>query len=273
MSVIPPAGARILLVGAGNMGGAMLRGWLKAGTRPDRITVVSPSLRAMPDGVRVVAELPTDSADEFDVVALALKPQQLGALRTPAFAALAPRLLLSVLAGVEIATLVPMCAAQSVVRAMPNLPIAIGRGVIALHGGEGDAEGRALAEALVTPLGHVEWIGDEALFDVVTALAGSGPGFLFRFVDALGAAGAALGIPADQAARLALAMVAGSAAMAEAADASPAVLADRVASKGGSTREGLNVLDRDGALVRLLTETLEAATRRNREMAEAARRG
>jgi pyrroline-5-carboxylate reductase len=94
---------------------------------------------------------------------------------------------------------------------------------------------------------------------------------VFRFADALAAAGAALGLPADQAARLALATLQGAAIMAAAADVSPAVLADRVASPGGSTREGLNVLDRDDALVTLLTQTLAASARRNGEMAAAAR--
>ncbi|WP_302480024.1 pyrroline-5-carboxylate reductase family protein, partial [Sphingomonas bacterium] len=129
----------------------------------------------------------------------------------------------------------------------------------------------ALAVALAAPLGHVEWIADEGVFDAVTALSGCGPGFVFRFVDALAAAGAALGLPADQALRLARATVAGSARMAMEADESPSVLADRVASPGGSTREGLNILNRDDALRRLLSETLAAAARRNGELAAAAR--
>ena len=118
---------------------------------------------------------------------------------------------------------------------------------------------------MMAPLGLVEWIGDAALFNAVTALAGSGPGFLYRFIDALAEAGAALGLPADQALRLALATVEGSAMLAAAADASPAVLADRVASPGGSTREGLNVLDHETMRWKQrlgCSETLAAATRR-----------
>jgi len=105
----------------------------------------------------------------------------------------------------------------------------------------------------------------------VTALAGCGPGFVYRFIDALAAAGASLGLPGDQAARLALAAVEGSSLLAAAADVGPAVLADRVASPGGSTRAGLNVLDRDDGIVALLRETLAASERRNAEMAAAAR--
>ena len=254
---------RLLMIGAGNMGGAMLRRWLAAGLEPSQVTVVSPSGRSMPDGVRVVPAVP-DGA--FDTIVLACKPQQLSGVATN-LPAHPPRLLLSILAGVELATLVSVTSAPVVVRAMPNLPVAIGKGVVALHG---NVE-RARAEALMAPLGLVEWVADEAMFDVVTALAGSGPGFLYRYIDAVAAAGAALGLPADQAARLALATVEGSALLAVAADVAPAILADRVASPGGSTREGLNVLDRDEALIRLLTETLAAATQRNREMAELAR--
>lgn len=261
------AAGRLLMIGAGNMGGAMLRSWLASGLAPDQVTVVSPSRRAMPAGVRVVSEIPYwDDELGFDTIVLALKPQQLASLRASMLRAHAPRLLVSILAGVEVATLRPLCSAEAVVRAMPNLPVAIGEGVVALCGDHDVA-----AETLMRPLGLVEWIADERLFDLVTALAGSGPGFLYRYIDALAAAGTALGLPADQAARLALATVKGSALLAAAADVSPAALADRVASPGGSTREGLNVLDRDDALVKLLTETLSAAASRNAEMALAAR--
>jgi len=262
---------RLLMVGAGNMGGAMLRRWLDAGMDPATVTVVSPSGRPMPDGVSVVAAIPEAAVATFDMVMLALKPQQLATLRDGPLAGHAPRLLVSILAGVEEATLATLCAAGAVVRAMPNLPVAIGQGVTALHSSRADAAMRAELVALMQPLGLVEWIADEARFDDVTALAGCGPGFVFRFADALAQAGAALGLPADQAARLALATLAGSARMAADADASPAVLADQVASPGGSTRKGLDVLDRPDGLAALLTETLRASARRNREMAAAAR--
>ena len=124
----------------------------------------------------------------------------------------------------------------------------------------------------MAPLGLVEWIADEKLFEAVTTLSGCGPAFVYRFIDALAAGAEALGVPADQALRLALATVEGSGLLAAQADASPATLADRVASPGGSTRAGLNVLDRDDALKRLLRETLAASERRNAEMAEEARR-
>ncbi len=256
------------LIGCGNMGGAMLRRWIAAGLDPATVTVITRSGQGAPDGVRSLTALPDEDAPA--TVMLALKPQQIDAAQV-LLAQLrgTPKLLLSILAGVDHATLSKRFAAEAIVRAMPNLPVAIGKGVTAFYSpGE---SGAAAAEAFAAPLGHYEWIADEAHFDAVTALAGCGPGFVFRFADALAKAGAALGLPADQAARLALATLEGSAIMASRADVSPAVLADRVASPGGSTREGMNVLDRDGALVALLTETLTASERRNAEMAAAAR--
>lgn len=256
------------LIGCGNMGGAMLRRWIGGGMDPDRVTVITRGPASVPAGVRHLHALPPDADPE--TVVLAVKPQQLEAVAT-LLANIQPPLLVSILAGVELATLVARIPAGAIVRAMPNLPVAIGRGVTALHAATGDGWVRAAAQALAAPLGHVEWIADEAQFDAVTALAGSGPGFLFRFVDALAQAGAALGIAPDQAARLALATVAGSAAMAADADDTPAALADRVASKGGSTRMGLDVLDADAALIELLTRTLDAARQRNAAMAAEAR--
>lgn len=256
------------LVGCGNMGGAMLRRWVASGIDRESITVIDPGTPAVPEGVRVLAD--AADAPQPDVVVLAVKPQQLDTV-APALAGANPRLLVSILAGVEIAALAARIPVRAIVRAMPNLPVAIGKGVTALHTTATDPGTRAAAEGLAAPLGHLEWIADEAQFDAVTALSGCGPGFVFRFADALAAAGAALGLPVDQAMRLALATLEGSAAMASGADVGPATLAERVASPGGSTREGLNVLDRDDALVSLLTETLAAAARRNAELAAAAR--
>lgn len=264
-----PAGP-LWLIGCGNMGGAMLRRWIAAGLDPASVTVITRSGKGAPDGVRSLTTLPNEAAPA--TLMLSLKPQQIDAAQ----ALLAPlegqpHLLLSILAGVGHAALSARFAADTIVRAMPNLPVAIGKGVTSLYTHAAPAAAMAAAEAFAAPLGHYEWIADEAHFDAVTALAGSGPGFVFRFADALAKAGAALGLPADQATRLAIATLQGSAIMAADADVSPAVLAERVASPGGSTREGLNVLDRDDALVALLTETLVAAERRNAEMAAAAR--
>lgn len=258
----------IWLIGCGNMGGAMLRRWLAAGLDPARMTVITRSGLGIPDGVRSLTDVPP--GERPSTLVLGVKPQQLDAV-APSLVGLRPNLLLSILAGVEEAALAGRIPAKAVVRAMPNLPVAIGQGVTALFTSADDDHVRSAAEELARPLGLVEWIEDEARFDAVTALAGCGPGFVFRFADALAEAGVSLGLPADQARRLALATLAGSATMAVQADVSPAALADRVASPGGSTREGLNVLDADQALTTLLRRTLAASARRNAEMAATAR--
>ena len=263
--------AQLWLVGCGNMGGAMLRRWLAAGTDPASVTVIDPGAPSVPEGVAVLAKAP-DGVTPPDTLVLAVKPQQLevAARALSPVTAGRPVLLLSILAGVTEATLRERFGTGAVVRAMPNLPVAIGKGVTVLYASSADPKARATSEALAAPLGRVEWIGEESLFDAVVALSGSGPGFVFRFIDALAQAGAALGLPPDQAARLALATVEGAAAMAAGSGESPAMLADRVASPGGTTRAGLNVLDRDGALNRLLADTLAAAARRNAELAKVA---
>ena len=262
----------IWLAGAGNMGGAMLRGWLGEGIAPDRITVIRPSGAPVADGVAVYKAPPPDG-EMPAVLVLAMKPQKLD----EAVPGLAPRvgvgtLIVSVLAGVEIASLAKRFPAhRAIVRVMPNTPVAIGKGVLLLHAGDADAALRAETEALVAPLGAIEWIADEALFGAASALSGCGPAFLFRFVDAMAKAGEAVGLSADQAARLALATVEGAALLAAGSDETPARLADRVASPDGSTRAGLDVIDEGAALEALMTKVLTASARRNEEMAAAAR--
>lgn len=261
--------ARLWLIGAGNMGGAMLRGWLSNGIAPAEVVVIDPLVADLPPGVMHYKELPKGAPDTLVV---AVKPQQLRELSaTYKERAVAPRLLLSVLAGIETQTLAAHFGAGHVVRAMPNLPAAIGQGATALYCSVDHPGVKAEAASLMAPLGIVEWIEHEPLFDVVTALSGSGPGYVFRFIEALAEAGAALGLPAELAGRLAAATVRGAALMAEQSSDTPAVLADRVASPGGTTREGLNVLDEGEAMKLLIRRTLDAAARRSAELAAAAR--
>ncbi|MFS0738565.1 pyrroline-5-carboxylate reductase [Sphingomonas sp. 1P06PA] len=258
------------LVGAGNMGGAMLRGWLDAGLDPAQLVVINRSGTPPAEGI-VTVTTPPDGAVPATIL-LGVKPQMFDDV-APWIAPLAGpgTLLVSMLAGVEIASLAQRFPQAALCRIMPNTPVAIGRGVIGLHGPALAPAERARIDALMTPLGLAEWIDDEAAFDLVTALAGSGPAFLYRFIEALGRAGAALGLPADQAARLTLATVDGAARLAAESNEDPGRLADRVASPGGSTRKGLDVLDADPGLADLLRRTLAAAVARNREMAAAAR--
>lgn len=259
--------ASILVVGCGNMGGAMLTGWLAAGADPGRFTVVDPVVGAVPAGVALLREMPVGRA--FDAVLLGVKPQMLAEVGPSVEPAAGPQtVLLSILAGVELATLrARFPRAGGIVRVMPNLAAALGKSPIALVAQGLDEERKAAVDALMAPLGTPEWLAEEEAMHAVTALAGSGPAFVYRFIDALAAGGAQLGLPAEQAGRLALAMVEGAAALAARSEHSPGELARRVASPGGTTQAGLDALDRDDALARLIEATLSAARARSAEMA------
>lgn len=262
----------IWLVGCGNMAGAMLRRWLDCGLDPREVTVIRKSGAPVADGVTVLTAPPPDGPVPT-LVLLGVKPQALDLVAPDLSPTLsAETLLVSILAGVELSELRRRFhTPRTIVRAMPNTPVAVGQGVVALVSDSAEQGLRDQVEALMQPLGLVEWV-DEGLFDAAAALSGSGPAFLFRFIDALAEAGADVGLPADQAARFALATVRGSATLAATAGASPRMLADQVASPGGSTRRGLDVLDEEAGLNPLIRNTLTAAILRNREMAKAARK-
>ncbi|HEV2866579.1 MAG TPA: pyrroline-5-carboxylate reductase dimerization domain-containing protein, partial [Allosphingosinicella sp.] len=158
-------------------------------------------------------------------------------------------------------------APATIVKAMPNLPVRLGRGVVGLYSDSGDGTARALVTGLIAALGQAEWFQDEALFQLAGVLTGAGPAFLFRFIQRLAEAAAGLGLAPEQAMRLATAMTEGAAALAAASPETPEALARRVASPGGTTQAGLTVLDEDRALADLLARTLDAARRRSLEMA------
>lgn len=256
----------VWLIGCGNMAGAMLRRWLEAGLEPAAVTVLRPSGIAPAPGVRTLTEIPAGEAPP-SILMLGVKPQKLADVTDAVAAAVGPEtLIISILAGTEIETLrARFPKAGAVIRAMPNTPVAIGRGVVGLAGNAGGR--RAEVDALMTPLGACLWIADEALLHAVAALAASGPAFVFRFIAAMASGAEALGLPAGQAMRLAVATVDGAAGLAAASDETPDRLADRVASPGGMTRKGLDVLDTDDALRDLVTRALAAAEQRSREMA------
>lgn len=262
----------ILLVGCGNMAGAMLAGWLAGGIPATRFTVVDPHRETVPEGVTLLRELPAEG--RFDAILLGVKPQGLDDV-APILAPLAGRqsVLFSILAGVEFDSLAARFPeAGALVRIMPNLAAAIGKSPIALDSRGLDELGRAAVTALMTPLGTPEWLAGEELFDAVTALAGCGPAFVYRFIDSLAAGAVALGLEEGQSQRLALAMVEGAALLAGASPSSPGELADRVASPGGSTRAGMNVLDEGGALAAVIAAAMTASRDRNAEMAAEARK-
>jgi pyrroline-5-carboxylate reductase len=260
------------LIGCGNMAGAMLEGWLRAGVDPEQVTVVRPSGRAPAVGVRTLTAVPEGEAPA--IVLLGVKPQKLDEVAPSLAPALdAQTVVVSILAGVELASLrARFPQVRPVVKAMPNLPVSLGRGVVELYTDAATpAEARAAVERLMAALGQAEWFEDEGLFNVASALTAAAPAFLFRFIDALAIAGAELGLEPGQAARLAAAMAEGAAALAAQSGESPEALARRVASPGGTTEAGLAVLDGEDGLKALVLRTLAASRRRGQEMAAAAR--
>jgi pyrroline-5-carboxylate reductase len=262
---------QLLIIGCGNMGGAMLAGWLAAGLEPSRFAILDPALPEAPAGVALYR-----SADEaaaagaHDAVMLGFKPQQLGALAPGLQQITSGAAVFSLLAGMTRDQLgAAFSEAHAHIRVMPNLAARINKSpVILCESGLGD-DARDDAFALFDALGSAVWLEDETRFDLVTALAGSGPGFVYRFIDALAGAAIDLGVDEPTAAKLALATVEGASALASSADVGPAALADRVASPGGMTREGLNVLDDGAALRTLLTATLRATADKGAALSQA----
>ena len=263
---------QLLLVGCGNMAGAMLDRWLAAGLDPSKVAVVDP-YAAPRDGVALHASLAEWAAagGRADWIMLGMKPQQLGDVADELVPAIGGDVhLLSILAGVSLADLAARFpAARAQVRILPNLAARIGAGVSAVVGlGDTDA---AAVDALLAPLGTVVPLADDMLMDLVTAFTGSGPAFVFRLIEAYAAAGERLGLSGDDALALANATFAGAAALLADSGEKPGALIAQVASKGGTTQAGLDVLDSDGQLAALLTNVLRAARDRGRELADIAR--
>jgi len=262
----------VVLAGAGKMGGAMLSGWLAQGLDARRVMVIEPHPS---DEIRVLAgagvRLNPSPKDIGDVAALvvALKPQafrEAGPALKP-FAGPAT-LVVSIMAGMTIASVAEVCGGN-VVRAMPNTPAAIGRGITVAVGANnvGGAQ-RATADALLRAIGSVEWVEDESLMDAVTAVSGSGPAYVFLLAEELARAGVAAGLPEELATKLARETLAGSGELLHRSDLSAATLRQNVTSPGGTTAAALEVLMGADGLQLLMTRAVAAATRRSKELAK-----
>lgn len=248
----------VWLLGCGNMGGALLRRWVAAGLT--QVAVIDPAPRALPEGVTASATVPEGVPD---VLVVAVKPQMLGSAAAPVVARLGPdTLVVSIVAGVGTAALAALFEGRRVVRTMPNTPASAGQGVTALFGPRDDG-----VAALFDAVGTTVWLDDEAQFDAVTAVSGSGPAYVFAMIEAMAAAGAAAGLPQALADEFALRTVAGAGHLAALGEASPAALRASVTSPGGTTAAGLAVLQ--PALGALMQATVAAAARRSRELGEA----
>ena len=259
--------AALWLVGCGNLGRALLDGWLAAGLDPRHVTVINPARRDLPPGIAHAAKPASDLPRPATIV-LAVKPRRLGEVAAQLAPFVRDTLLVSVLAGVRLARLGTAFPHARVARALPNTPARIRRG-ITLLAGDPNAADRTTVEALGRALGDVHWVG-EAQFDIATAVASSSPAWTFRFVDALAAAGTRAGLAPDLAAALALEAVAGAGAYAAAVARPMADLAREVASPGGMTQAGLDMLDVGGALGALLIQAVDAAVARAAALAREA---
>ena len=263
---LPP----LLLVGGGKMGGAMLAGWLEQGLAPSVVVDPAPEAAALAGpGVQVVPSLgavPPGFAPACAV--LAVKPQQADEA-LPGLARFAPQAaFVSIMAGRGVPGLRAALGGGAVIRAMPNTPAAIRQGITVAFAGPGVQDRqRDLAHALLSAVGAVAWVADEALLDPVTAISGGGPAYVFLLAELLERAGAEQGLPPGLARQLARVTVAGSGALLAASGDDAATLRQAVTSPKGTTERALAVLMADGAWPRLVSDAIEAATRRSRELA------
>lgn len=258
-------------VGCGNMGGAIIDGWRTGGLDLSPITVIRPS--AMPvEGTRTIAGL-ADAGPPPRLVVLAFKPQKLDEIAPELRRYLsANTVLVSLLAGVEAQSLRQRFpGAGAIVRAMPNLPVAVRRGVTGLYSADADERTQRELNDLFSALGFAMWMADETKLAALGSVAGAGPAYVARFIEALTKAGVKRGLTQQIAAIIARETVLGTAWLAATADEEMDSIARRVASPRGTTEAGLAVLDRDHVLDELIAVTIEAAARRGAELAAEAR--
>jgi pyrroline-5-carboxylate reductase len=262
----------IVLAGAGKMGGALLTGWLAQGLDAGDVVVIDPQpsdeIRALTArGVRINAAAADVGA--VSTLLLAVKPQMFGTAAAALRAFVGPNtLVVSIMAGTPIAAIEAACGGN-VVRAMPNTPAAIGRGItVAVASLNVTDAQRGIADALLRATGAVEWVNDEALIDAVTAVSGSGPAYVFLLAEELARAGVAAGLPVELATRLARHTVAGSGELLHRSELDSATLRQNVTSPGGTTAAALAVLMAADGLQPLLTRAVAAATARSKELAK-----
>lgn len=255
----------ILLIGCGKMGGALLSQWKDGG---DEFTIVDPGLREAPKGVRLLDDRAHLGAEKFDVVVVAIKPQMIDDI-LPSYAShlTDQGYALSIAAGCSIDRLRRVLGGKPVIRVMPNFPAAIGEGVSGLCASD-EVDDRQLAHAttLMERAGTVVIVDSEDKLDRVTAVAGSGPGYIFEIARTYVAAAMELGFSLDEARALVLGTMAGAVAMARGSDMALEDLRESVTSKNGTTQAGLEALNGDGVLSRRLKATVDAAYARAVEL-------
>ena len=264
---------RLAFIGGGNMAGAIVSGLVRSGWPGASISVVEPGaeqrerIAALQPGLRVLAAADASLA-AADIVVWAVKPQSFAQAAAPCAAFVGAALHLSVMAGIRSQAIVQAAGSQRVVRAMPNTPALIGQGIAGLFARpEVNAAERAAVERVLAPTGATLWVGRESDLDAVTALSGSGPAYVFYFIEAMIDAAEQMGLTREQGRRLAEATFAGATALAMQSDESPATLRERVTSKGGTTFAALESMRAD-RLQESIVRALRAAERRARELGD-----
>lgn len=265
---------QLAFIGGGNMATAIVGGLLRAGRSPESMLIVEPwaeqraRLASSAPGVRVLAEAGAELAASALVV-WAVKPQQFAEAAAPCRAHIGQALQLSIMAGTTCARIAEATGAAAIVRAMPNTPALIGQGIAGLYATAAVSAGqREAAAAVLAPTGTLLWVAQEADLDAVTALSGSGPAYVFFFIEAMVDAGVQMGLPAEQARQLAQETFAGAAQLAMRSSEPPATLRERVTSKGGTTHAAISTLEAEGVKAAFV-KALHAA----RDRAQALGRG
>jgi len=261
----------LILAGAGKMGSAMLDGWIAHGLDPAAVVVLEPqpSLQVARYGSLGLRLNPKPDALRADAIVIAVKPQVAPEVLPGLESLIGPvTVVVSIMAGRSLAFLQSMLPpATSIVRAMPNTPAAIGRGMtVAIANAHVTSRQKSVADRLLTATGAIEWVADEILMDAVTALSGSGPAYVFLLAEALTHAGVAVGLPNELAERLARATIAGSGELLNRASDDAATLRRNVTSPGGTTAAALEILMSKDGLEALMEKAIAAATRRSREL-------
>ncbi|HZS65204.1 MAG TPA: pyrroline-5-carboxylate reductase [Xanthobacteraceae bacterium] len=261
----------LVLIGAGKMGGAMLESWLALGLEPRRVAVIEPqpaSAIAALAGRGLRLNVPLLSITDAAIIVIAVKPQAAGEALPPLRPIAGPAtLILSIMAGKTLAFLEGALPGAAIVRAMPNTPAAIGRGItVAVANAQVSSAQRELAQRLLGATGKVEWVKDETLMDAVTAVSGSGPAYVFLLAESLARAGVAAGLPPELAARLARETVAGAGELLHQSPLDAGTLRQNVTSPGGTTAAALEILMASEGLDPLLAKAVAAAVKRSREL-------
>lgn len=263
---------KLTFIGGGNMATAIISGLIADGMDAAGVEVVDPSEPAaarLKQAFGIDAQAGLDHAMLHPVVVLAVKPQQLPEVARQLSPRLKNRLVVSIAAGVRVADLARWLGGHDrIVRAMPNTPAMVGAGMTGLFAGKTvNEQDRSSAEAVLRAVGSVVWLDDEGDLDWVTAVSGSGPAYVFYFIEALEAAAKSAGLPAETARHLALHTVFGAAKLALEAGEEPAVLRARVTSKGGTTERGIASLSADG-LAEVVARAVRAAAERSKELGD-----